>query len=310
MTDTFIVKVCDYKFISLIAEGSFGKVFRAKDRLGEKEVAVKVIEYSKYNSSLQYNSFPVELLHEISILQSFSHENVVILHNIARYDDGIYLIFELMWTSLNSYIKMLTTDTFTNSHLKSCFYQIVKGVKYIHSKGIIHCDLSTKNIMINESRNLKISDFGCARKINKGFRANEAMIMTEYNRPPEILLGKVTKLNESVDCWGLGCIFGEMANKSPLFKARTSKHVLAKIFLAIGPPKRPQLINSPYLHASIAEMYYGMKNIPHLVTRLAFKLEIKGLDLIKRILVFENDKRMTGKEILNDRYFEELKESA
>lgn len=109
------------------------------------------------------------------------------------------------------------------------FYQIVKAVSYIHSKGIIHRDLKLQNILTNDKGQIKITDFGLARQYGILLKPYTHEVCTLWYRPPEILLGS-EEYSTPVDSWSLGCILAEIFSSNPLFPGDSEISMLFKIF--------------------------------------------------------------------------------
>lgn len=101
-------------------------------------------------------------------------------------------------------------------------YQILRGLKYIHSANVIHRDLKPSNLLLNANCDLKICDFGLARPASE----NEFMteyVVTRWYRAPELLLNS-SDYTAAIDVWSVGCIFMELMNRRPLFPGRDHVH--------------------------------------------------------------------------------------
>lgn len=114
--------------------------------------------------------------------------------------------------------------TITVSLLQYFLYQILRGLKYIHSANVLHRDLKPSNLLLNSNCDLKICDFGLARI------SSEADFMTEYvvtrwYRAPELLLSS-SDYTAAIDVWSVGCIFMELMDRKPLFPGRDHVHQL------------------------------------------------------------------------------------
>lgn len=107
-----------------------------------------------------------------------------------------------------------------------------RGLKYIHSAGVIHRDLKPSNILINENCDLKICDFGLAR-VQEGQMTG--YVSTRYYRAPEIML-TWQKYSEKVDIWSAGCIFAEMILGRPLFPGKNHIDQFCVITQLLGSP--------------------------------------------------------------------------
>jgi serine/threonine protein kinase len=126
-----------------------------------------------------------------------------------------------------------------DDHIQYFLYQILRGLKYIHSANVLHRDLKPSNLLLNANCDLKICDFGLART------GSEREFMTEYvvtrwYRAPELLLS-CTEYTAAIDTWSVGCIFAEMLGRRPLFPGKDYVHQLSLITRLIGTPAEHEL---------------------------------------------------------------------
>nr|CAH7765458.1 unnamed protein product [Callosobruchus chinensis] len=138
------------------------------------------------------------------------HENVIGLLDVFYPKHDIYLVTHLMGADLNNIIR---TQKLTDDHVQFLVYQILRGLKYIHSAGIIHRDLKPSNIAVNEDCELKILDFGLARPTENEMTG---YVATRWYRAPEIMLNWM-HYNQTVDIWSVGCIMAELLTGKTLF---------------------------------------------------------------------------------------------
>ena len=205
-----------YKIITQVGEGTFGKVYKARNQLSGVHVALKRIRMEG-----ERDGFPVTAMREIKLLQSLRHENVVKLHEmmvskgesvrVAIHGHGIdtgdtglvYMVFEYVHHDLVGVLGQ-TQIQLAPEHLKSLGQQILQGLAYLHNKGVIHRDLKASNILINSHGALKLADFGLARFYQKRRQADFTnRVITLWYRPPELLLG-ATVYGPEVDLWSAG----------------------------------------------------------------------------------------------------------
>lgn len=106
-------------------------------------------------------------------------------------------------------------------------YQILRGLKYIHSANVLHRDLKPTNLLLNANCDLKIADFGLARTLSETDFMTE-YVVTRWYRAPELLLN-CSAYTAAIDIWSLGCIFMELLNRAPLFPGRDYVHQLRLI---------------------------------------------------------------------------------
>ncbi|XP_013858172.1 mitogen-activated protein kinase 4 isoform X2 [Austrofundulus limnaeus] len=167
-------------------------------------------------------------LREVKITQRLHHENVVRVHEvIAPYGrplprdpsqlSALYIVQECMGTDM---ARLLDQGPLPTSHATLLFYQLLRGLKFIHSANVLHRDLKPANIFINTDQLLlKIGDFGLARIVDphyshKGYLSEG--LVTKWYRSPRLLLSP-NNYTKAIDMWAAGCILAEMLTGRMLF---------------------------------------------------------------------------------------------
>lgn len=163
-----------YTVTNFIGQGAYGAVVSALDNTTNTNVAIKKI------SPLEHQTYCQRTLREIVILGRFRHENITeILNVLVASDKGhlrdVYIVQNLMETDLHKLLKM---QKISPDHICYFLYQLLRGLKYIHSANVMHRDLKPSNILLNHECDLKICDFGLARVIDP--RRNHDGQLTEY----------------------------------------------------------------------------------------------------------------------------------
>jgi serine/threonine protein kinase len=132
----------------------------------------------------------------------------------------IYVVSELMETDLTQVIK--SNQPLSDEHIQFFLYQTLRGLKYMHSAGILHRDLKPRNLLVNSNCDLKICDFGLARAVIPLFQTQSAVmtdyIATRWYRAPEVILSW-KKYSTAIDVWSVGCILAELITRKPLLPA-------------------------------------------------------------------------------------------
>ena len=190
----------------LVGQGAYGIVVAARDRETDDFVAIKKIE-----KAFDHKIIIKRTLRELRILRLLKHENVLYFYKaLSQFIDNkmlilpncredfceIYIVSELMETDLASIIK--SPQIIEEEQIQLFIYQLIRGLKYLNSAGILHRDLKPRNLLINSNCDLKICDFGLSRAVlpeivAKGDKLTN-YVTTRWYRAPEVLLG--------YDCYG------------------------------------------------------------------------------------------------------------
>jgi len=189
---TFTTEGSSYTLEKVIGSGAYGAVAQAVDNRDNSRVAIKKIARAFAALTLIRRT-----LREIRILREIKHENIVSVLDMftveSSHGTDIYLVMDLMETDLHQIIH--STQKLTEQHNQYFLFQILKGLKYLHSAGIVHRDLKPSNLLVNSNCLLKIADFGMARSVKQCIR-DEGTAMTQYvstrwYRAPEILFSLI-----------------------------------------------------------------------------------------------------------------------
>ncbi|KGU21431.1 extracellular signal-regulated kinase 1/2 [Candida albicans P78042] len=308
----------NFKVLKILGEGAYGIVALAVHLPTETKVAIKKIE------PFERPLFCLRTLREIKLLTKFkNHDNIVRLYDVQKpmnYDsfNEVYLIQEYMPSDLHNIIH---THLLSDQHVQYFIYQILKGLKMIHSARVIHRDLKPSNILINEKCDLKICDFGLARLDTKHYNFDEApriSMLTEYvatrwYRAPEIMLS-ASNYSTAIDLWSVGCILAELLTYRALFPGSDYINQLKLIFEVLGTPTDEdlQIIKSERAQKFIRSLPTKVKidlsefinnhpyrNIKH---RGRDQVNPLAIDLLEKLLVFDPAKRITVQAALEHPY--------
>lgn len=226
-----------YKVGSVIGSGSYGTVCEAEDKEHDRKVAIKRMKHL-FDDLVDCK----RILREIAILSQLDHPNIVRLHDIVRPSsmrsfDELYIVMELCDLDLKKLIKK--DITLGQEQIDTLLYNLLVGVKYLHSAGIYHRDLKPANCLVNQDCAVKVCDFGLSRPSGRDpeplpdssgeegeaapsgarqaavphtARAKRVMtrhVVTRWYRAPELILLQ-DDYTESIDVWSVGCIYAEL----------------------------------------------------------------------------------------------------
>jgi len=195
-----------YEIIEPIGRGSFGSVYRVRHVVNNKEYALKRVHYiERRKNDLDY------LRNEIRILVYNKAKYLIKCHDIFVDQMDICLVTDLASKGdLRNFIKRRKRRNMTISEntIIKLFVQLCLGIKYLHNYNIIHRDLKSANILINNNYDVMIGDFGISKILRPSVKFTHTMIGTPYYCSPEIVKGVM--YDKRVDIWALGCILCEM----------------------------------------------------------------------------------------------------
>jgi len=285
-----------YIKIEKIGEGTYGVVYKAKDRSTDEIIALKKIRLEAEDEGV-----PSTAIREISLLKELQHPNIVSLRDVVHQNNKLYLVFEYLDQDLKKYMDVVGKDLH-KMLVKSYLQQILKGIAFCHAHRVLHRDLKPQNLLIDKEGVLKLADFGLARAFGIPVRTYTHEVVTLWYRAPEILLG-AKQYSTAVDMWSVGCIFMEMATRQPLFPGDSEIDELFRIFRILGTPNEmtwPGVSTYPDYKTTFPQ--WGAKKL----STFAPDLCPLGIDLLKKMLAYEPGARISAREALKHDYFADL----
>lgn len=298
MNPLFDGDVDQYFKIEKIGEGTYGKVYKARD-----EKTLEIVALKQVRCGYDTEEIKLSRIDEIKILSKLKHKNIIELKKafIDYGTNSYYLSFEFMDFDLMEMLefgKVLSDQTNAN-----IMKQILEGINYCHTMKILHRDIKTSNILVNRQGIVKIADFGLAIKSDSP-KPFDNHVVTLWYRSPELLLGEVM-YDESIDVWSLGCVLGELFAKDPLFPGNNEDCQMNLITSLCGTPTEdccpPSFKILPLFKTRAPGIIYKR------VLRTEFAhLPPPALDLLDKMLTMDPYERITVQDALRSPWFKNV----
>ncbi|KAI9458167.1 kinase-like protein [Lactarius psammicola] len=286
-----------WKLVREMGSGAYGVVISAADEISGETVAIKMVTRVFAKTSLAKRA-----LRELTLLRHFSnHENItglIDVDGIAESFNEMYLFMEPMEADLHQIIK--SGQMLTNEHVQYFTYQILRGMKYVHSASVVHRDLKPGNLLVNSDCELKICDFGLSRGFDstpeEGTSQMTEYVATRWYRAPEVMLA-LRRYGTAIDVWSIGCILAELLLGRPLFKGKDYVDQLNKILEVLGTPSIDILRR---VASERAQAYVRSLPIRRKVSfkKLIPQADPQALDLLEKMLSFDPTSRVTVTQAL------------
>ncbi|CAG2162926.1 unnamed protein product [Oppiella nova] len=287
----------NFSRIEKIGEGSYGIVYKAKDKHNGSLVALKKIRLDSESEGV-----PSTAIREIALLKELNHPNVVRLHDVVHCDKNLYLVFEYLNQDLKKLLDTTSGTGLAPSLVKSYMWQLLQGLAHCHSHRVLHRDLKPQNLLIDCNGNIKLGDFGLARSIGLPIRTYTHEVVTLWYRSPEILLG-AHFYGPSVDVWSIGCIFAEMVTKRALFPGDSEIDQLFRIFRTLGTPDEsvwPGVCSYPDYKSTFPQ--WTKQDI----NKILPNMESDAIELLVKLLTYDPNRRISARKALSHRYFKDV----
>ncbi|KAL3493189.1 mitogen-activated protein kinase mpkC [Aspergillus germanicus] len=279
-----------YANLQPVGLGTAGIVCSAYDLISEQAVAVK-----KMMKPFDSTAIAKRTYREVKLLKHLRHDNLINMSDIFISPlEDVYLVTELLGTDLH---RLLSAKPLEGKFVQYFTYQILRGLKYIHSAGVIHRDLKPGNILINENCDLKICDFGLARLQEPQMTG---YVSTRYYRAPEIML-TWQRYGKKVDMWSVGCIVAEMLLGRPLFPGTDHINQFYLITELIGNP--PDEVIERITTKNTRRMMQSLQKFKPRPLREVFPAaDDEAINLLEKLLVFDPDQRYSAEQGLKHPY--------
>ncbi|TRY58840.1 hypothetical protein DNTS_006721 [Danionella cerebrum] len=187
----------EFQCLNRIEEGTYGVVYRAKDKKTDEIVALKRLKMEK-----EKEGFPITSLREINTILKAQHPNIVTVREIVVGSnmDKIYIVMNYVEHDLKSLMETMK-QPFLPGEVKTLIIQLLRGVRHLHDNWILHRDLKTSNLLLSHKGILKIGDFGLAREYGSPLKPYTPVVVTLWYRSPDLLLGAKDLGSPSEKIW-------------------------------------------------------------------------------------------------------------
>jgi serine/threonine protein kinase len=278
----------------ILGAGEYGEVSVVKVDGLANEYVMKTFK----NKSLSEDA-----LTETSMLTSLKHPNVIFVEYLTV-DLGAEIRINLFMKKYNSDLyRYMSSKILSQDEVRNIFRQILQGLEYIHSQNIVHRDLKSQNVLINNKNDVRIADFGMAVYANSLYLETDWQFCTEIYRAPEIMFArqerpKITaRYTTAFDMFSAGCIFYELLTRSLLFQSAKSAIGFAlERFRVLG---KPSVEEFPMM-----KDYPGYESLPAFPRR-SFDMirDPNARNLLCLLLTFNPMSRITAEQALDHPYF-------
>lgn len=293
----------EFQCLNRIEEGTYGVVYRARDKTTDEIVALKRLKMEK-----EKEGFPITSLREINTLLKGQHPNIVTVREIVVGSnmDKIFIVMDYVEHDLKSLMETMRAkkQVFLPGEVKCLMTQLLKAVHHLHDNWILHRDLKTSNLLLSHKGVLKVGDFGLAREYGSPLRQYTPVVVTLWYRAPELLLC-CKEYSTHIDMWSVGCIFAEFIAMNPLFPGKSEADQLNRIFKDLGTPS--ELVWPGYNELpAVQRMAFADHPPGGLRQRIGPDLlSESGLSLLQGFLTYNPVRRLTADAALEHAYFKE-----
>lgn len=287
-----------YEMLHKVGQGAYGEVWKAVIKETGQEVAIKDIKLQKSTDGVERSA-----IDEIRLMQELAHPNILTLFEVFAAREGtLSLVTDFMQTDLEIILKA-KKDPFIPllpDEVKAYMKMFLSGVAFCHENFVLHRDLKPANLLIGADGVLKLCDFGLARTFGSSNAKYSHEAITLWYRPMEMLLG-AQQYGAACDMWGVGCIFGELLLRAPLFatdEGASDLRQVQRIVEFMGSPSEKTWPGMSQLPISVK-----FKNIPAASYRQVFSTATPdAMDLLFKFLRYDPKTRFSATEALEHGY--------
>jgi serine/threonine-protein kinase len=235
-----------YEVISELGQGAMGVVYKARDPLIDRVVAIKTINLSLALD--EKDEYEQRFYQEARAAGRLSHHNIVTIYDVGKSGDVAYIAMEFLEGRELRDILNDTRGALPVDQAIDIVAQVAQGLAYAHEHGIVHRDVKPSNIMVVHDGHVKITDFGIARMASAAVRTQTGMVLgSPKYMSPEQVVGKVT--DQRSDIFSLGVMLYEMLTGRAPFTGENINAIMYQTLNAVPPapsslnPAVPEMLN-------------------------------------------------------------------
>ncbi|XP_075222083.1 cyclin-dependent kinase-like 4 [Lycorma delicatula] len=287
-----------YEKLAKLGEGSYGVVFKCRNRETGQTVAIKKFVESEDDPLIRKIA-----LREIRLLKSLKHPNLVNLLEVFRRKRKLHLVFEFCDHTVLHELERHPAGC-PQDLVKQIVWQTLQGVAYCHQHNCIHRDIKPENILLTAQGVVKLCDFGFARIMNPGENYTD-YVATRWYRAPELLVGD-TLYGPPVDVWAIGCVFAELIRGEALWPGKSDVDQLYLIRKTMGDltPRHMQIFKMNEFFAGITLPTPDSEEPLEEKLPKQVQSDPNVLDFLKRCVDKEPGNRWTCEDLWKHPYFE------
>jgi casein kinase II subunit alpha len=286
----------DYQIVRKLGRGKYSEVFEGINTVNNEKIVIKILKPVKKK----------KIKREIKILQNLRNgPNIITLYDIVK--DPISRTPALIMENVNN-TDFKLYQTLSDYDIRFYLFELLKGLDYCHSMGIMHRDVKPHNVMIDhENRKLRLIDWGLAEFYHPGQEYN-VRVASRYFKGPELLVD-YQYYDYSLDMWSLGCMLASLIfRKEPFFHGHDNYDQLVRIAKVLGTDELFEYIEKYHIeldprfndilgrHSKKRWERFAHSENQHLVSA-------EAIDFLDKLLKYDHAERLTARQSMEHPYF-------